>query len=217
MGDKLIDRTGKRYGRLVVMERADDRAGRVAWRCQCDCGTVKVVTANKIQQGTSSCGCLARESMRRVGLSNATHGHTRGGNSSSEYRTWSGMWNRCTNPNSADYARYGGRGIRVCERWDDFDTFLADMGPKPSPTHSIDRIDNDGNYAPGNCRWALPTDQSRNQRTNHLITIGQRTMTTAEWAEEVGLKADTLRHRLAGGMSPERAISPRRLSRWESN
>jgi hypothetical protein len=112
---------------------------------------------------------------------------------------------RCRNPHSQDYERYGGRGIVICERWNKFENFLADMGPRPSG-HSIDRVNNDGNYEPGNCRWATNTQQIRNQSTNRIVTLHGRSQSVAAWAEECDIKADTVRHRLDRGLSAEQAL-----------
>lgn len=143
----MINLTGQRFGRLVATQRAP-HARRVHWRCACDCGGEAVVSADRLRSGkTGSCGC------RRHGQSRLP-----------EYRVWATMLERCRRPRAANYHNYGGRGIGVCERWLDFDAFYADMGARPSPKHSIDRIDNDGNYEPGNCRWATASEQNRNKR-----------------------------------------------------
>lgn len=115
---------------------------------------------------------------------------------------------RCNDTESSLYTNYGGRGIAVCDRWrDSFENFLADMGQRPSRDLSIDRINNDGNYEPGNCRWATRTQQSRNQRSNRHITVGDRTMLLVEWSEATGLSMPTIAGRLKRGWSPQRAIS----------
>lgn len=160
---KVVDRTGQTFGRLTVIRRAEERkAGRrgVVWECQCACGAVVNVAAERLGVRTRSCGCLHRE---MAGDRTRTHGDSK----SAEHRTWSGMITRCENPNREKFRDYGGRGIRVCERWrgaNGYQNFLADMGRRPSPRHSIDRIDVDGNYEPGNCRWATPSEQARNTR-----------------------------------------------------
>lgn len=123
-----------------------------------------------------------------------------------EFRTWTSMMTRCRNPRSQDYPRYGGRGIIVCERWNTFVNFLADMGHKPSRRHSIDRINTNGNYEPSNCRWATPIQQSRNQRSNRVIELNGRSQCVADWAEEYGMAPDTLRHRLDRGFSLEESL-----------
>jgi hypothetical protein len=118
------------------------------------------------------------------------------------------MKSRCDNPNNRFFSHYGGRGISVCDRWrSDFRNFLADLGPKPSPRHSLDRIDNDGIYEPGNCRWADRGTQANNKRNNRLITIGGISLTIPQWAKRSGIECPTLKGRLRRGWSPERAIS----------
>lgn len=162
---------GEKYGRLVIIREADpvfrSRTGggcRAVRRviCRCVCGNEVTVFLSNLRRGqTKSCGCLRREitSSNRM-----THGETIG-KMSSEYATWKSMRARCQNPNDNDFQYYGGRGINVCRRWQKFENFLADMGRRPSPELSIDRINNDGDYEPGNCRWATPTEQSRNRRS----------------------------------------------------
>jgi hypothetical protein len=163
-----VDLTGRAFGRLTVIARAlcsTLTSGRrlTAWVCRCACGAVVDVPTQQLASGrTKSCGCL------RVDLGHAkrrTHGESSPGHWSPEYRAWSGLIQRCTNPKNTDWANYGGRGITVCDRWRrSFEAFLADMGRKPTPSHSIDRKDVDGNYEPGNCRWATPSQQASNRR-----------------------------------------------------
>lgn len=163
---KLIrkDITGKRYGRLLALERAPDRDGKIQWRMLCDCGTIKIVPRNNLCSNIQSCGCLRVETGRRSGRMALRHGETRNGSSSPEYKAWRSMKDRCLNPNHARFDLWGGRGITVCQRWMLFDNFLQDMGHKPSPDLTLDRTDNDGNYEPGNCRWATWRQQRKNQR-----------------------------------------------------
>jgi hypothetical protein len=127
---------------------------------------------------------------------------------SPDYNSWVSLKQRCTNPRNPAYANYGGRGIRVCERWAaSFDAFIADIGPRPTPKHQIDRIDNDGHYEPGNCRWATKIEQSLNRRTNHRVTAFGRTQCISEWAIEFGLSFNRLHTRLRSGLSPEQALT----------
>lgn len=140
----------------------------------------------------------------------ARHGHTRGYKRTPAYETWQAMMSRCTRPSNVAYARYGGAGITVCERWRIFDNFLADMGERPAGKN-IDRIDGAKGYEPGNCRWATSQEQARNRRSNKLLTFQGRTKAIAEWADEVGLNRDAITKRLRLGWTVERALTaPRR-------
>jgi hypothetical protein len=126
-----------------------------------------------------------------------------------EYRIWTNMLRRCR----AGLRNYGDRGVTVCDRWELFENFLADMGRRPSPDHSLDRIDNDGNYEPGNCRWSTRKEQMRNTRVNRRLTYRGESFTVAEWAERLNINATTIRTRLARGKSIERALSQRSHTR----
>jgi hypothetical protein len=196
---KILDLAGQRFGRLTVLHlTASQRAG-AYWACRCDCGVVKSVLSNSLRRGaTQSCGCLHRE---LVAEKFSTHKMSE----TPEYGIWLNMRTRCTNPRRKDWPRYGGRGIEC--RFTSFEQFLAEIGPRPSPRHSVDRINTNGHYEPGNVRWELPKQQNRNRRTNRLITHGGRTQCVTAWADDLGVKPQLIFDRLRMGWSVERALT----------
>jgi len=204
------DISGQRFGRLVVLRR-NGRAshGAAAWLCRCDCGREVTVSAPSLRQGdTKSCGCYHSE---RVIESHATHRMS----NSQMYKTWRTMKARCENPAATGYSRYGGRGIYVCERWQSFQNFYADMGDAP-PGMTLERIDNDGPYCPENVRWASRKEQVRNTRRTVLVAHNGQTRTLSEWCEDLGIDRHLAYDRLKRGWASERVFAnppPRRMVR----
>ncbi len=204
-----VPEVGAVIGRLTVVSNTETKPGhgQSLLRVRCECGTEKTVTAANVRAGkTTSCGCLTRE---RAVVALTTHGQATAGAATPEYKTWCKMISRCTNPSTKDAPRYGGRGITVCDRWrHDFAAFFADMGPKPGPGYSIDRFPNsNGNYEPGNCRWATAKQQSLNRGNfNHMIDFEGRQMTVSEACELAGLSVDAVLERLKAGWTADRAL-----------
>lgn len=195
--------TDQRFGRLVVVARAGDRAGHQMWSCRCDCGQVVEVRGASLRSGnTRSCGCYHSE---RLKTDATTHGRT----GSAEYVAWNSMLARCTNEKHDAFQWYGGQGVSVCDRWrDSFAAFLADMGDKPGPDHQLDRYPNaTGNYEPGNVRWATRRQQCRNRTSNVRVAFRGEELCATEWAERVGISASTILKRLRRGWSAERAMT----------
>lgn len=192
---------GQRFGRLLVLRREyRERDGAAGWLCLCDCGRTHFAHTTRLTDGgTRSCGCLSRETARRT--------HWKHGRSNThEWYCWNGMRKRCFKPAETGYHNYGGRGIGVCERWETFENFLADMGEAPTPAHSIDRKDVNGDYCPENCRWATPLEQGRNRRINRMVTYQGRTQCVSAWAEELNIGKETLGNRIRRGWPLERAM-----------
>lgn len=175
---------GLKFNLLTVV----DFLGYSRWKCLCECGNITITQAYRVRDGhTKSCGCLRRK-----------HGHCPKSKASSEYRSWDAMRQRCSNSHNRDYYRYGKRGVTVCERWaNSFPAFLNDMGPKPTPAHTLDRYpDQKGNYEPDNCRWATTKEQALNRTTTRMITFNNQTMCAADWAASLGITRETMHVRL---------------------
>jgi len=198
MTTKKLDLSGKRFGRLVGVKRLDSKKrGRYFWEFICDCGETIIATGSSVTCGKrSSCGCKKMDALLKR---NTKHGYARRGNRAREYETWQHIKSRCYHKKCKEYRFYGLRGIAVCDRWTGdggFITFLSDMGKKPSSKHSIERINSNGNYEPGNCVWALKEQQANNTRSNVFITYNGKTQTIAQWARELKIPYGTLRYRL---------------------
>jgi hypothetical protein len=183
------DMTGQRFGKLVVLEFAGTNKpnglGHVRWRCRCECGKETIVVGYSLRAGiTKSCGCHRAEVSRQRAIKrNTTHGYR----NTPEYRCWGSMRNRCMNPNNDNFKDYGARGIAVDSRWNEFPQFFADMGPRPSPRHTIERKDNDGPYSSENCFWLVLEKQALNRRGNRYITAFGLTLCLAEWCRRSGV------------------------------
>lgn len=198
------------FGRLSIVEYAgvihqsSGSQPTAHWVCRCDCGKVVTIDSNSLRKGnTQSCGCLQKEAISRVGKMHIKHGMSE----TVEFKTWIHILNRCTNKNDKAYNHYGGRGVTIDPSWVEFPQFFADMGPRPSDKHSIDRIDNNGNYSKDNCRWATDYEQNNNRRTTRMLTMGGITLSLSNWALRVNIPRKTIRSRLSEGWSDERALT----------
>lgn len=200
LGKKRIDLTGQKFGRLTVIQFSRNSNDRQAvWKCKCECGNYVEVAAIRLKNGTTkSCGCYWKEKMheRKTIFSGRM------------YYIWESMKQRCENPNNSSYLRYGGRGICVCEEWHDFKNFYTwSINNGYSDDLSIDRVDNNGNYCPENCRWADKYIQANNKRSNVLIEINGEVKTAAEWSRITGIPSKNIRERLDIGWSGNDAVN----------
>jgi hypothetical protein len=198
---KPLDLTGKKFGRLLGLRRVKNQPGygQARWLFLCDCGTEKELFGYSVRHGqVQSCGCLRHENMSRL-----KHGMT----GQTEFNSWVSMRQRCNNPDDAAFRHYGGRGIAVCEAWDEFFAFYADMGPKPEGA-SLERRDNDGGYTPGNCYWATRQQQIRNRRTTTFYEYEGERLSLQEWAERHGLKYPTVWHRFRNNKRGAELFAP---------
>ncbi len=169
---------GTKHGRLTVLAFERDDPKHPHYRVRCDCGTEKLIQRGNLDR-THSCGCIKREMLQ----AKAIHGRSK----TPEWHVWCDLRDRCSRPTNTSHANYGGRGITVCERWRDFANFYADMGPRPTSKHTIDRIDNNGNYDPSNCRWATRKLQRLNQRRTQLLEFQGITGTLTDLAKHFGI------------------------------
>jgi hypothetical protein len=205
MTDKIIpvpdslkhNLTGRKFGRLSVLGYVGrNRFDHAQWLCRCECGNETVKTTSSLVSGrTVACGCY-----------NASRTHGKAG--TTEYQTWSAMIQRCTTPGHKAYPDYGGRGIKVCGRWrHSFENFYNDMGPRPGKKYSLDRIDNDGDYEPSNCRWTTQLEQMNNRRMNHRLTFNGENLTINQWAAKLGINSTAIHRRIALGWPVERILT----------
>lgn len=194
---------GERFGRWTVLSKSKTKkyAHHVSYNCRCDCGTTRIVSGSQLRRGASaSCGCRFREEAAK---SQRTHGLT-------NHRlagVWRSMKERCTNPNHVAFHRYGGRGIRVCDRWKSLATFVADNDALAKPGLQLDRIDNNGPYSPENCRWATPKMQHRNKSVNVFLEHNGERMVVTDWAKRLGVTPAAIRARLSVGWSVADAVT----------
>lgn len=201
------DYRGKRFHRLLIVafDRYKKGSG-TFWKCRCDCGNYTTAKVDDLKRGhTKSCGCYSAE---LLGDAQRTHGMS----GFPEYKIWIDIKSRCYNPKATVYEYYGGRGVEMCQKWQEsFEAFYEDMGPRPSPEHSIDRIDGSGDYEPDNCRWVTQVKQNNNRSINRMITYKGKTMSVADWSRHLDIPYDRLRARILRGMPIEKAFSAKYL------
>ena len=210
------DLTGLKFGKLFVLDLAEEGIGKRTWNCVCECGSYRTIATGSLVSGNSkSCGCVAIEkTIKRC----TTHGFSREKNRHPLHHIWSGMKSRCFNKKSNSYKHYGSRGITVDERWLEFKNFLDDMGPSyishkkehhnplKQRTTTLERKDNNGNYSKENCRWATQKEQCNNKRDNHFITVDGEKLSLTQVAEKYGVDYDKLKAKIKKGISPKEAI-----------
>lgn len=199
MPKKFKDLTGKKNGRLTVIESFRNDKKQLFWKCQCECGLeTNVIHGNIFNGATKSCGCLRAEASQK-----------HGGTGTKLYARWLSIKDRILNPKNARFESYGGRGIKMCERWlNSFEAFRDDMGPTYQEGLAIDRIDNDGDYCPENCRWANRFQQQSNMRNSRFLEFNGKRLIISEWARVTGLKRGTIMGRLNRGWPMEMVLAP---------
>lgn len=203
--DRSSDIKGMIFGRLKVLRRDGlSPKRRAMWLCVCECGITKRIAGVSLRRGeTRSCGCLQKE-FAKGNPTNVTHNMS----STPEYRAWSRMKQRCLNDDDVRFHRYGGRGVKVCDRWlISFENFFKDVGPMPSIHHSLDRVDNDGDYKPENVQWATDEMQANNRSTNKIIDAMGMSMTVAQWSKSTGINESTILSRLSRGWDHSLAVT----------
>lgn len=197
--------TGDKFGRLTFTGEAPAKSNRRRGIFLCDCGTTTITAIYDVRNGhTISCGCYHDEIRRKIRV---THGHTSCRRSTPEYRAWKAMKGRCLDPNNISYKNYGGRGVTVCDEWlHDYPSFLKEIGKRPSKNHSVDRINNNGNYEPGNVRWATRKEQRRNSDRVHPVTINGITRLICDWAAVSGVPEESISARIRHGWDLKRSV-----------
>lgn len=202
---KRVDLVGQKFGRLTVIKSIGSKNQQHIWLCKCECGKETISNTNRLKSGWKrSCGCIQKEQLAKRNKENAKHGL----NNHPLHGVWHNMKDRCYRELCSEYQRYGGRGITVCDEWlHDFQAFY-DWAITHGYTKglTIDRIDNDGNYEPNNCRWATQKEQQNNRSTNHHLTYNGKTMTISEWADELSVPAYMIRNRVKKGMPIEKIL-----------
>lgn len=200
---KIYNLAGKRYGKLTVISRERTTIVRkpLDWVCRCDCGRTRILKSWQLVRGeVTSCGCEI--SPRMFIIKQKSFSKTK------EYVTWRNIKARCFNPGNIGYKHYGGRGITVCDYWrESYHNFLKDMGHAPKGKYSIDRINNNGNYEPGNCRWATDEQQANNRQKNRVFTIGNETKTLTQWINQYQVPLHRVWYRIKKGWDIERALT----------
>lgn len=206
----FVTRAGDRYGRLIVVRKEQSGKNWLArWLCLCDCGREKIIFQASLRSGqTQSCGCLQKERASAAAWKHTKHGESDGINVTSEYHAWTSMIQRCHNPSHKSYDNYGGRGIKVCRAWlNSYETFLKDVGRKPSKQHSLNRINNDKGYSPVNVRWDDWKTQNRNTRKTTKLSVNGVTKTVLEWAELLKVPYSRLQSRIRLGWPSDKIVS----------
>lgn len=201
----MLNIIGSKYGRLTVLKEVEKVGYNRRFLCRCACGKESVAFLSNLRRGhTTSCGCYRSELRIRT---KTKHGAAKKGRLTQEYIAWTAMKGRCRYKSHISYSRYGGRGVTVCKEWvDDFEAFLTHIGPAPGPEYSLDRIDSERDYEPGNVRWATQYEQQRNRRDNIWVTIDDQSMILKDWARELGVDYKLASARIISGWDPVRAL-----------
>lgn len=203
-GGPFKDLTGKKFNRLFIIGFAGVHGRNGTWFCKCDCAKILALPTARLTSGqTKSCGCWAKE---EVSKRMTTHGHSTINGKSGAYGSWNAMISRCNCKGDQAYNKYGGSGVKVCDRWLKFENFLADMGHRPDGK-TLDRIENSKGYSKSNCRWATKTEQANNRRKNRLLEFSGKIQSLSQWSKEKGIPTSTLSGRLSKGWPIEKALT----------